>query len=113
MITVNENGHDKGRYWFTVFESFQSGVQRHDLETGTTETVWQALNFGDAVRFDACYRTPWGTQITAEEEWGVAAGGVTDNPYGRLFELRNPLAAPGIVNPLTPSTTAPTSCTAT
>ena len=31
MITVNENGHDAGRYLFTVFESDQSGVQRHDL----------------------------------------------------------------------------------
>ena len=34
MITVNETGAHKGRYLFTVFETGQSGVQRHDLETG-------------------------------------------------------------------------------
>ena len=34
MITVNETGPHKGRYLFTVFETGQSGVQRHDLETG-------------------------------------------------------------------------------
>ena len=31
MITVNETGPHKGRYLFTVFETGQSGVQRHDL----------------------------------------------------------------------------------
>ena len=35
MITVNETRpDDKGRYLFTVFETGQSGVQRHDLQTG-------------------------------------------------------------------------------
>ena len=38
MITVNETGHDKGRFLFTVFETGQSGVQRHDLANGTTDT---------------------------------------------------------------------------
>ncbi len=42
MITVNETGPHKGRYLFTVFETGQSGVQRHDLETGTTDTIWQS-----------------------------------------------------------------------
>ena len=46
--------------------------------------------------------TPWGTLITAEESWETAPGG-SNSPYGRLFELRNPLDAPGIINPLTPS----------
>ena len=42
MNTLNETGHDKGRYLFTVFETDQSGVQRHDLVTGETETIWQS-----------------------------------------------------------------------
>ena len=33
------------------------------------------------------------------------AGGST-SPYGRLFELKNPTVAPGIINPLTPSSNA-------
>jgi hypothetical protein len=37
--------------------------------------------------------------ITAEESWTTAAGGAT-SPYGRLFELKNPMTAPGIVEPL-------------
>ena len=44
------------------------------------------------------YWTPWGTFITAEESWETAAAGSTI-PYGRLFELKNPLDAPGIVDP--------------
>ena len=99
MNTVNETGRDKGRYLFTVFETGQSGVQRHDLRTGQTETVWYSLAFGDAVAFDASYWTPWGTYITAEESWQTAPANAT-YPYGRLFELRNPLSAPGIVGPL-------------
>jgi hypothetical protein len=35
MLTVNETGHEKGRYLFTVFETGTSGVQRHDLTTGS------------------------------------------------------------------------------
>ena len=34
MNTVNETGAHKGRYLFTVFETGQSGVQRHDLLDG-------------------------------------------------------------------------------
>jgi hypothetical protein len=44
-----------------------------------------ALLAGGAVSFDACYWTPWGTLITAEESWVTAAAGST-SPYGRLFE---------------------------
>ena len=101
MITVNETGSHKGRYLFTVFETGQSGVQRHDLNTGETETIWQSLEPGGHVAFDACYWTPWGTLITAEESWETAPGGST-SPYGRLFELKNPKQAPGIREPLGP-----------
>ena len=100
MITINETGPHKGRYLFTVFETSQSGVQRHDLETGTTDTIWQTPSAGGHVAFDATYWTPWGTLITAEESWVTAAAGAT-SPYGRLFELKNPIEAPGILNPVT------------
>lgn len=42
MNTVNETGPHKGRYLFTVFETGQPGVQRHDLLTGETHTIWQS-----------------------------------------------------------------------
>jgi secreted PhoX family phosphatase len=100
MITTNETGPHKGRYIFTVFETGSSGVQRTDLETGVTETIWQTPVAGGAVAFDACYWTPWGTLITAEESWETAPNGST-SPYGRLFEFKNPIDAPGIVAPVT------------
>jgi uncharacterized protein len=102
MNTVNETGPHKGRFLFTVFETGQSGVQRHDLNSGLTETVWQTPVPGGHIAFDACFWTPWGTLITAEESWVTAAGG-SNSPYGRLFELKNPLEAPGIILPLTPT----------
>jgi hypothetical protein len=101
MVTVNETGPHKGRYLFTVFETGQSGVQRTDLHTGVTETIWQSPAPGGHVAFDACYWTPWGTLITAEESWETAPNGST-SPYGRLFELKNPLTAWGITNPVGP-----------
>ena len=101
MNAVNETGPHKARYIFTVFETGSSGVQRHDLETGTTDTIWQTTGAnGGHVAFDACYWTPWGTLITAEESWETAAAGST-SLYGRLFELKNPITAPGILNPVT------------
>ena len=104
MNTVNETGWfwNQGRYLFTVFESGQAGVQRHDLRTGKTETIWHSPAALAHVAFDAAYWTPWGTFITAEESWSTAAGGAT-SPYGRLFELKNPIGAPGIVDPLSPT----------
>ena len=99
MITVNETGPHKGRYLFTVFETGSSGVQRMDVATRDTETIWQTPTAGGHVSFDACYWTPWGTLNTAEESWTTAAGGST-RPYGRLFEFRNPLEAPGILVPV-------------
>jgi uncharacterized protein len=90
MITVNETGRNRGRYLFTPFETAQAGVQRQDLRTGETETIWYAANPGDQVAFDASYWTPWGTYITAEESWGAGS------KYGRLYELTNPLTADGV-----------------
>jgi secreted PhoX family phosphatase len=100
MIAVNETGPHKGRYLFTVFETGQSGVQRTDLVSGQTDTIWQSPSPLGHVAFDAVYWTPWGTLITAEESWETAAAG-SISPYGRLFELKNPIDAPGILDPLT------------
>ena len=52
MITTNETRPHAGRFLFTVFETGQSGVQRHDLETGVTDTIWHSPNPGDHVAFD-------------------------------------------------------------
>ncbi len=97
MITSNETGPQAGRYLFTVFETAQAGIIRHDLQTGSTKTIWAAPaaapNANSAVAFDASYWTPWGTFITAEESWGSQP-----QPYGRLFEVKNPLTANGLAN---------------
>jgi uncharacterized protein len=97
MNTLNQTGRHKGRYLFTVFETGSAGIQRHDRKTGQTETIWQSPGVAPAlnsrVAFDASFWTPWGTFITTEESW--AAGG---SIYGRLFELKNPISAPGIIN---------------
>jgi len=96
MQTVNETGPQRGRFLFTVFESGTSGVQRHDLLTGETDTIWKVLPGGTASRFDPATWTPWGTVITGEENWGCGGG----NACGRLFELKNPLTAPAIYEPV-------------
>jgi hypothetical protein len=103
MNTVNETGAHKGRYLFTVFETDQSGVQRHDLWTGETDTIWHSPEFLGHVAFDPSFWTPWGTLITGEEEWLTSDEEGYPQPYGRLFELKNPTDAPGITNPLDPS----------
>ena len=94
MIDVNRTGPDAGRYVFTVFETAQSGIQRTDRFTGATVTLWAAPAAapvpGSAVAFDPALWTPWGTLLTAEEAWGPQP-----MPYGRLFELTNPLSATG------------------
>lgn len=100
MHTLNENGPDAGRYLFTVFETSQAGIQRTDLTTMVTTTIWAspakspALN--SHVAFDASRWTPWGSFLTAEESWSDPAGPVSI--YGRLFEVTNPLAAPADIN---------------
>ena len=104
MNTVNETENceedgAKGRYLFTVWETGQAGVQRHDLRTGKTDTIWVSPAALGHVAFDACFWTPWGTLITAEESWVTAAGGSTW-PYGRLFEFSNPNTAPAILDPI-------------
>ena len=100
MNTLNETGRRKGRFLFTVFEEDWAGVQRHDLKTGETDTIWVAPTPAGAESFDPAFWTPWGTFITAEESWDVAAAGF-NSPYGRLFEFKNPTTAPAIYNPVT------------
>jgi uncharacterized protein len=101
MNTVNETGRHRGRYIFTVFETGQSGVQRHDRRTGVTDTIWQSPVALGHVAFDASFWTPWGTLITAEESWCDNVAGCTSSRYGRLFEFMNPTTAPSIFNPVT------------
>lgn len=97
MHTVNENGPDTGRYLFTVFETSQAGIQRTDLRSMQTETIWHSPAASPAlnshVAFDASRWTPWGSFLTAEESWSDPAAVATSH-YGRLFEVINPLAAP-------------------
>lgn len=91
MITLNENGPQAGRYLFYPYETGSAGVKRLDLITGQSVSIvaegTQGFVSGDASRW-----TPWGTYLTAEESWG------TGSTKGRLFEVTNPLAAPGSVN---------------
>jgi len=96
MHTVNENGPEAGRFLFTVFETSQAGIQRTDLRTMQTETIWHSPAASPALdshrSFDASRWTPWGTFLTAEESWSDPAG--PTSIHGRLFEVVNPLAAP-------------------
>jgi hypothetical protein len=96
MHTANETGPDAGRYLFTVYETAQAGIQRTDLTTMQTTTLWAAPAPGSHVAFDASRWTPWGTFLTAEESWSDPAGPTSQ--YGRLFEVTNPLAAPADIN---------------
>lgn len=98
MLTVNETGPRKGSFLFSPFETGQSGIQRTDLATGETETVWYSPAPGGHVAFDASYWTPWGTYITAEESWCSAPAGCTTSTYGRFFELTNPLTADSVTD---------------
>lgn len=108
-------GGNVAAFLFTVFETGQSGVQRHDLKTGRTKTIWfspvaedtaPAPNPAAHVSFDPSFWTPWGTLVTGEEDWCTAAAGCSTNAYGRLFELQNPLSAWGIQDPVTPTSNA-------
>ena len=96
MTTVNETGPQKGSHLFTPFESGQAGIQRTDLATEEAETLFYSPAPAGHVAFDASYWTPWGTYLTAEESWCDGATGCTTNPYGRLFELTNPLTADSV-----------------
>jgi len=92
MHTVNESGPEAGRYLFAPYETGQAGIQRTDLTNMQTETIFAAANPGEYVAFDASRWTPWGGYLTAEESWSDPGAPVS--PYGRLFEVRNPLADP-------------------
>ncbi len=98
MNTLNQSGPRKGRYLFTVFEQGAAGVQRHDLRTGETDTIW--ISQGGHASFDPSFWTPWGTLIVAEESWCTNVAGCTSR-NGRLFEFRNPTTAPAIFTPVT------------
>lgn len=91
MITSNQNGPQAGRYLFSPYETGSAGVRRLDLVTGQAVSIvapgTQGFVSGDPSRW-----TPFGTYITGEESWG------TGSTKGRLFEVTNPLAAPGSVN---------------
>jgi len=90
MITANETGANAGRYLFMPFETGTGGVQRVDLWNNNynTRTVTivapgtQGFTSGDASRW-----TPWGSYVTAEEQWG------TNSTKGRLFEVTNATTA--------------------
>lgn len=92
MHTVNETGPEIGKYLFTVFETDQAGIQRTDLRTMQTTTIWNAASAGEQVAFDASRWTPWGAYLTGEESWSDPGQPVS--PYGRLYEVTNPLAEP-------------------
>ena len=102
MITLNETGPEKGRYLFTVFETDQSGVQRHDLITRETDTIWYSPTLEGHISFDPSFWTPWGTLIAGEESWCTNAAGCT-SIYGRLFEFKNAVDAPPIFDPVGPN----------
>lgn len=92
MIDSNRTGADAGRYLFTVFETGPTGIQRLDRQTGSTVTLWNSSTapapLNGAFGFDGVRWTPWGTLITAEEDWGAQP-----QARGRLFELTNPTSA--------------------
>ncbi|MHB1215644.1 MAG: alkaline phosphatase PhoX [Thiobacillus sp.] len=96
MQTANETGPDAGRFLFAPYETGQAGIQRTDLRTMQTETIWHSPAASPALdshrSFDASRWTPWGSLLTAEESWSDPAG--PTSIYGRLFEVTNPLAAP-------------------
>jgi len=93
MNTVNENGPEAGSYLFSPFETGQAGIQRTDLRTMQTTTIWHSPEAGQHRSFDASRWTPWGSYLTAEESWSDP-GANPPSEYGRLFEVVNPLAEP-------------------
>jgi secreted PhoX family phosphatase len=92
MHTVNETGPEAGRYLFAPFETGQAGIQRTDLRTMITTTIWASPAPGEHRSFDASRWTPWGGFLTAEESWSDP--GAATSKHGRLYEVTNPLADP-------------------
>ncbi|MBS1146245.1 MAG: sorting protein [Proteobacteria bacterium] len=102
MIAMNTSGPAAGRYLFMPFEQFDAtnptaGVQRIDLLNGfATKTIVApgTLGFtaGDASRW-----TPWGSYLTAEENFSSTTTSAS-NTKGRLFEITNPTADVGSIN---------------
>lgn len=102
MIAMNTSGPNAGRYLFMPFEQFdatnpQAGVQRIDLQNGfATKTIvapgTKGFTAGDASRW-----TPWGSYLTAEENFSSTTTSAS-NTKGRLFEITNPTASAGSIN---------------
>ncbi len=86
MHTANETGRRAGRYLFTVFETDQAGIQRTDLRTRETTTIWfsppAAPALDSHVAFDASRWTPWGSFLTAEESWSDPGAVMVTDPNG-------------------------------
>ena len=102
MNTVNENGQQtRAASCSRCSRPGKSGVQRHDLKTGKTDTIWHALAAGDAVSFDASFWTPWGTLITAEESPGRRRPPAPRAPTAACSSSRIRSTRPRIVGPLT------------
>ena len=99
MNTVNETGPHKGRYLFTVFETGQSGVQRHDLLTGVTETIWYSPaaspSLQSHVAFDPAYWTPWGTLITGRGKLVHCRRRMHGEPLRSPLRIEEPRRCPG------------------
>lgn len=88
MNTLNETGPQAGRYLFTPYETGSAGVRRLDVTNGSAVDL-VAPGTSGFVAGDASRWTPFGTYLTAEESWGAGS------TKGRMFEITNPLAAPG------------------
>ena len=61
MITVNETGPHKGGFLFSPFETGQSGIQRHELETGDDRDDLEQPGDRRSRRLRPSFWTPWGT----------------------------------------------------
>ena len=83
MNTVNETGPHKGRYLFTVFETGQAGVQRHDLLTGATDTIWHSPVAGRPRLVRSLLLDAVGNVRSRRRKAGERRRRMHHHPYGR------------------------------
>ncbi|HEY9229557.1 MAG TPA: alkaline phosphatase PhoX [Gemmatimonadaceae bacterium] len=98
MITLNENGPQKGRYLYRTHEmGSNAGVSVTDLETGESRILAQRA---DWERFDGIAWTPWGMIIASEESDPSAAKDPTlpTAVGGHVYEI-NPTTGAAQVRP--------------